>query len=210
MTRADILFPTVFLATRSQSPTVSDYNKLCKVLKYVKTNDGYGVLFRKDAGICATIYADASHGLHKNGKGQVGIVATLGSGYVGARTSKIKMITLSSTESEQMALCEGTTYARWMRKMLQDLGHVMKTPTKLYMDNDSAIWLTDKMGSFARNKHIVIRRNYTLEEIQEKIVKPLHMDTEKQSADMLTKDKSFRMLQMNMKQASMVKLAARN
>ena len=90
--------------------------------------------------------------------------------------------------------------------MLQDLGHEMKTPTKLYIDNDSAIWLTDKMGSFARNKHIIIRRNYTLEGIQEKVVRPLHMDTTKQPADMLTKDKSFRMLHMNMKQAGMVKL----
>ena len=137
LTRADILFPTVFLATRSQSPTVDDYQKLCRILKYVKRGPDYGVLFRKDAGICATVYTDASHGLHEDGKGQIGIIATLGSGYVGARSSKIKMITLSSTESEQLALCEATTYAKWMRKMLRDLGHEIKTPTKLFLDNDS-------------------------------------------------------------------------
>ena len=36
LTRADILFPTVYLATKSQSPTKSDYIKLCRVLKCAK------------------------------------------------------------------------------------------------------------------------------------------------------------------------------
>ena len=206
LTHADIPFPTLFLATRSQSPTVDDYQKLCRVLKYVKRGPEYGVLFRKDAGICATVYTDASHGLHEDGKGQIGIIATLGSGYVGARSSKIKMITLSSTESEQLALCEATTYAKWMRKMLKDLGHEMKTPTKLYMDNDSAIWLSERMGSWARNKHIMIRRNFTLEGIMMKDVRPTHIRTEQQPADMLTKDKAYRLMSENMKKIGMVKI----
>ena len=62
------------------------------------------------------------------------------------------------------------------------------------------------MGSFARNKHIVIRRNYTLEGIQEKIDKPVHLDTSKQPADMLTKDKPYRLLYFNMKQAGMERI----
>jgi hypothetical protein len=87
------------------------------------------------------------------------------------------MITLSSTESEQVALSEATTFARWMRRMLKDFGHEMKTPTKLFMDNKSAIWLTEKMGAFARNKHIMIRRNYTLEGVMDKVIKPAYMPT---------------------------------
>ena len=176
------------------------------MLKYVKLGSDYGVLFKKSAGICATIYTDASHGLHQDGKGQIGIIATLGSGYVGARTSKIKMITLSSTESEQLALCEATTYARWMRKMLKDLGHEMATPTKLHMDNDSAIWLSENMGSWARNKHIIIRRNFTLEGIKLKEVKPVHIPTAQQPADMLTKDKGYRLLMENMKKIGLEKI----
>ena len=48
LTRADILFPTVYLATKSQSPTKSDYIKLCRVLKYVKRRVNHGVTFFKD------------------------------------------------------------------------------------------------------------------------------------------------------------------
>jgi hypothetical protein len=39
-----------------------------------------------------------------------------------------------------------------MRRMLKDFGHEMKTPTKLFMDNKSAIWLSEKMGAFAKDK----------------------------------------------------------
>ena len=50
------------------------------MLKYLKTNPGYDLFFKKDAGIEATIYTDSSHGLHEDGKVHVGIRATLGSG----------------------------------------------------------------------------------------------------------------------------------
>ena len=80
----------------------------------------------------------------------------------------------------------------------------MKTPTKLFMDNQSAIWLTEKMGAFARNKHIMIRRNYTLEGVMDKVIKPAYMPTAEQPADMLTKDKPRRTLDANMKKIGLL------
>ena len=50
------------------------------------------------------------------------------------------------------------------------------------MDDESAIVLTEKNGSFARNKHVMTRRNYTREAIQERIVKPVHEATGKMVA----------------------------
>jgi hypothetical protein len=206
LTRADVLFATTYLASKSQAPVTRDYNCLCRVLKYLKTNPDYGLLFKKDAGIEATIYTDASHGLHEDGKGHIGIVATLGSGYVQVKSLKIKIVTLSSTESEGVALCEATTYARWIRAMLEAFGHKMLTPTKLYMDNESAILMAEKDGSFARNKHVMIRRNYTREGIRDKIVVPAHKSTTKMPADMLTKAKVSRLLKVDMLAAGMTEI----
>ena len=206
LTRADVLFPTVYLASRSQKPTEKDYLALCRVLKYLERSGDYGIHFKADAGIAATIYTDASHGVHPDGKGHVGMIVTLGSGYVSAKSTKIKITTLSSTESEGVVLCEATTYARWIRDMLKHLGHEMKTPTRLFMDNESAILLADKDGSFARNKHVMIRRNYTREGIQEHIVKPVHKATGKMVADMCTKIKPTSKLLVDMAASGMVKI----
>ena len=206
LTRADVLFATTYLASKSQAPVTRDCNCLCRVLKYLKTSPDYGIMFKKDAGIEATIYTDASHGLHEDGKGHIGIVATLGSGYVQVKSLKIKIVTLSSTESEGVALCEATTYARWIRAMLEAFGHKMLTPTKLFMDNESAILMAEKDGSFARNKHVLIRRNYTREEIKDKIVIPAHKSTTKMPADMLTKAKVSRLIKVDMLAAGMLEI----
>ena len=39
-----------------------------------------------------------------------------------------------------------------MRGLLRDFDHEMKTPTKLLMGNKSAMWLSEKMGAFAKDK----------------------------------------------------------
>ena len=206
LTRADVLFATTYLAPKSQAPVTRDYNCLCRVLKYLKTSPNYGIMFNKDAGIETTIYTDASHGLHEDGKGHIEIVATLGSGYVQVKSLKIKIVTLSSTESEGVALCEATTYARWIRAMLEAFGHKMLTPTELYMDNESAILMAEKDGSFARNQHVLIRRNYTREGVKDKIVIPAHKSTTTMPADMLTKAKVSRLIKVDIMAAGMMEL----
>ena len=72
-----------------------------------------------------------------------------------------------------------STWAGWVRDMLKGLGFEMKVSTKLYMDDESAILLAEKNGSFARNKHVMMRRNYPREAIQEQIVGPVHKATGK-------------------------------
>ena len=66
--------------------------------------------------------------------------------------------------------------------MLKELGFKMKVPTRLYMDNESAILLVERNGSFARNKNVMTRRSYTREAIQERIVEPVHTATRKMVA----------------------------
>ena len=90
--------------------------------------------------------------------------------------------------------------------MLKHLGHEMKNPTRLFMDNESAILLADKNGPFARNKHVIIRRNCTREGIQEHIVKPVHKATGKMVADMCTKIKPTSKLLVDMAASGMVKI----
>jgi hypothetical protein len=48
------------------------------------------------------------------------------------------IVALSTTEAEYMAACEAGKEIIWMRKMLQELGFHMTTPSVLYMDNQSA------------------------------------------------------------------------
>jgi len=192
------------MATKSQSPTREDYLKVCRIAKYFRDSPGTGVLFKRNQPIKAFLYCDSSHALYPDGRGQAGLFMTLGSGYVQARTSKLKMITLSSTESEMCAMSEGATYARWLCSILKDFGYPLNAPVKMYMDNLSAIHLMTNSGAFARNKHITIRENYAREAVSDGVITIHHKRTNEMSADMLTKFRTGRGLKSNMRDAGMV------
>jgi hypothetical protein len=204
LTRADILMPVCYMATKSQSPSHEDYLKVCRIAKYLRDRPGAGVEFKRGQPIRAFVYCDSSHALYPDGKGQNGIFLTLGSGYIHARTSKLKMVTLSSTESEMCSMSEGATYARWLTSLLRDFGYPLDAPVRMYMDNLSAIHLLTNDGAFARNKHITIRENFAKEAISDGIITVHHKRTDEMNADMLTKFKTGQGLKSNMHDAGMV------
>jgi hypothetical protein len=108
-TRADILMPVSYLATRSSNPTEEDFVKLQRIVRYIAGTIDVCLIF-KPTDMLLKVYADASHIVHMDGRGQAGIVITLGSAPIFCRSFKIKSTTRSSSESELVALEDATTY----------------------------------------------------------------------------------------------------
>ena len=123
---------------------------------------------------------------------------TFGSGSVFAKSGKLKIVTLSSTESESIVMCEDATYVVWMRDLLKFFGYNLDSPTKMYQDNLSAIWLATHNGAFSRNKHTILKRSFLKEKIEEGLIAPIHRDTDKMPADMLTKSMTRLLLHKHM------------
>jgi len=209
MTRADILYSCTIVASKISNPSIEDLNDLFRILYYVASNPDYGILYKGGVDVNVKVYTDASHGTHRDGKGHGGIVITMGSGYVFAKSGKLKSVTLSSTESEGYMLCEGATYVVWVRELLSFYGYRMDKPTKMYQDNLSTIWLATHEGSFAKNKHTIVKRAYVKERIDEKELVMMHCDTERMSADMETKPLAKKLLQKHMESIGLVSIGTR-
>jgi hypothetical protein len=162
-----------------------------RILKYLRDTKVQAIYFKggeEIKGIGLRVYCDASHGTHADGKGHGGIIVTMGSGYVHARSTKVKMITLSSTETEQYVMCEATTYAIWGRAMMRMMGFPSTlSPCKMYQDNAAAIGMTRRNGTFARTKHIMIRKSFTRDAVENGDTKWHCKRTENLMPDMLTK-----------------------
>ena len=139
LTRADILMAVTFLASKSKSPTEAHLKHARRILRYIEEMPNIGIIYKYKSGMYLRVYCDASHGLHEDGKGVIGIIIMMGSGYIYAKSGKIKIATLSSTESEGRAMKEAGTYIVWAREMLYFFGYRMEVPTKLFQDNLSAI-----------------------------------------------------------------------
>ena len=192
LTRADILFACVYLATFTSAPTMSHYLHACRLLRYVSDSPNYGVLFRRQAGpdahqVVCRVYSDGAEGTHASGHGQCGIFVTLGSGYICARSSKVTMVTLSASEVERFALAEGGTYAVFMHAIIPRFGHTLAGPIRLHMDSTSAEASTSREGPFSRNKHILYKKGFVRELKEAGIVDTVHTAGPELCADMLTK-----------------------
>src|SRR6218665_294510 len=91
------------------------------------------------------------------------------------------MVTLSSTESEYIALTEAAQEALWMRRLLEELDQEVVKQTVLFEDNQSCIKLLQNEKSSHRTKHFV-RDLYKSKELDVK-----YCPSERMIDDLLTK-----------------------
>lgn len=86
-----------------------------------------------------------------------------------------------------MALAATTQESIWWRGFIGELWG-QKLAMLIRCDNKSAISLAEKeMGYSPRSKHIDIRHHFVREQIEMKCIKLLHVSSEQQVADVLTK-----------------------
>ena len=114
------------------------------------------------------------------------MMLTLGGGSVLAKSSKQKIVTKSSTESELVAITDSIGEIIWLRNFLVEQGYLMP-PAVLFQDNMSTIALCEKGEAGHRTKHIKIRNFFIKELIDSGEVVIRHMPTDDMVADVLTK-----------------------
>jgi hypothetical protein len=188
-TRPESLATCTYLATRCHAPTRGDYAKLVRLLTYWHNTPTHGLVFGK-AGTTPIlrVYVDASHGVHSDGKGVGGIIASLGSAPILAKSYKLKHVTLSSTESELSATSEAVAHIIYLRRLLEEIGYKQSLPTAVFQDNQSTL-IMHKTGSgnHKRTKHMHVRLGFVKEHVELGNIRLIYCPTGDMLADMLTK-----------------------
>jgi hypothetical protein len=190
--RVDIVKECNFLATLATNPGPKAHAKLLKLLNYLNRTSGYHLLLGVDEVKCV-IYADASYGVHRNGRSHTGIVVAVGetNGTVIVKSSIQKLVTLSSTEAELVAAVEATKMGINLSKLLLDLGFgndIGFNLIRLKQDNTSAISIAiSGEGVTARTKHFLIRYGFIKDMYDQNMLAVDHIPTDRMLADYLTK-----------------------
>lgn len=195
-TRPDLSFTVGILSTRCSDPNVHHMIQAIRMLKYIATSPDMAIVF-KVGQAKPTIYADASHATHHDGMGHGCLIVKVGTGLIYCKSYKLKLVTLSSTESEHVVLCDAATLAEWLIPMFTFMS--IRAPyVDVLQDNTSAIWLSENEGNFARNKHILIRRNKAKEAVLNGIIKITYTPTATMIADLGTKPLTLRQMLIHM------------
>ena len=132
-------------------------------------------------------YTDASFAVHPDMKSHTGYIMTLGKGAVIASSTKQKINTKSSTESELVVAGNATTPLLWSKWFMEEQGYNIKPI--MYQDNQSSMKLEQngKESSSKRTRHINIRYFFITDCIARKELKVGYCPTDDMIADYLTK-----------------------
>jgi hypothetical protein len=132
-------------------------------------------------------YIDASYGVHADGKGHTGVFISLCKGGIHVKSSKQKINSKSSTESELIGLSDGLSQVIWTRDFLCAQGYNISAAV-IYQDNKSTIVMANRGASTSeRTRHIGLRYFFVKDRVDSGEVTIQYLPTENMIADILTK-----------------------
>jgi hypothetical protein len=191
MTRDDIKQSLSYTASAMKQATPHHMSQAIRTLSYLLSTPTLGRTFGGNSSGSLNLWAtaDASYACHNDRKSHFGITMHLGtnSGSFHSVSKKAKVMALSSTEAEYIALFEAGKLVAWARQFLQDLGFPQLSPTVIYEDNLSTIRLVTHGNDKGKTKHMDVRFHYIRELVESGKVQLEHKSTILMIADMLTK-----------------------
>ena len=187
-TRPDIMYALSRCAQQCRRPTKKDLRRVIRIFCYIAGTKTHGLRFQK-GDVVLWCHVDSSHNSYPDSKGHMGYSFSLGENDAAfyCKSSKLKLTTLSSTESEYVALCEACRDAVWLRRLLRDIGFPQNRPTVMFEDNMSCIDMVHGKSNHKASKHINPKFHFTCEQVKKGKVVVHHKDTKLMVADMLTK-----------------------
>jgi hypothetical protein len=135
-------------------------------------------------------YVDASFAVHPNMRGHTGGGLTMGRGFPISVSTKQKLNTRSSTESELVGVDDMMPIICWTRYLLLSQGYgIIVIENLLLQDNKSSILLEQngRASSGKRTRHINIRYFFITDRVNMKEISIDWCPTKEMVADFMTK-----------------------
>uniref|UniRef100_A0A5B6Z677 Putative polyprotein n=1 Tax=Davidia involucrata TaxID=16924 RepID=A0A5B6Z677_DAVIN len=192
-TRPDIAYAVGVVSQFMHDPCTTHLDAVYRILKYLKSAPGKGVLFSNHGHLELEAFTDADWaGSINDRRSTSGYCTLVGGNLVTWRSKKQSVVARSSAEAEYRAMAHGICELIWLQTLLRDLGIVCNKSMRLYCDNKSAINIAHNPVQHDRTKHIEIDRHFIKEKLNEGMICTPFVKSEDQLADVFTKGLSSR------------------
>jgi Reverse transcriptase (RNA-dependent DNA polymerase) len=189
-TRPDIAAAVGILSQKVSNPTQTDYVEVRRVIRYLNgTKDLQLKLSDKKSCGQMDLYSDASWAEDPNERKSItGYCCRINGGTVSWCSRKQDVISLSSMESEYIALSECCKEFKWV-KMLMNSFDKFVVPGKVlvYTDSQSSMKFIANQKFSNRSKHIDTKYHYVKNLVESREIELKYCSTDVNVADMLTK-----------------------
>jgi len=187
-TRPDILYAVGVVSRYMEHPTTTHLKAAKRILRYIKGTTNLGLYYSVSNDYKLVGYCDSDWGGDADDrKSTSGFVFYIGNTAFTWMSKKQPIVTLSTCEAEYVAATSCVCHAIWLRNLLKELNLPQKEPTKILVDNKSAIALAKNPVFHDRSKHIDTRYHYIRECVSNNNVKLDYVKTHDQVADIFTK-----------------------
>jgi hypothetical protein len=190
-TRPDIAYAVYRLGSYMSNPNMSHWSAAKRILRYLSGTRDYGITYRankpeKDENHFLG-YSDASYANNDDLTSVSGNVFLMSGGAISWSSKKQNNVSLSTTESEYIALADATREIMWLRNLFKGLGYEQPKPTILYGDNSGSLAIAKNPQYHKRTKHFDTKHHYIRQKVKTNEVEVLYCPTSNMTADIFTK-----------------------
>ena len=119
MSRSDITNAVRAVSRHSNSPVKLHWKAVLQIIRYLLGTKDLSLTFEWGSGLEISLFADANYAEKTDGRRSVsGVAVTLGRSSVSWFSSTQKIVTLSTTETEYIALGDGVKEALFVKGVL--------------------------------------------------------------------------------------------
>lgn len=205
-TRPDIVYSVNVLSQFVSDPRHNHMEAATRILRYLKSTPGQGILLPKEGGSNLVAYSDSDWlGCPDSRRSRTGYLLILGGAPISWKSKKQSVVSRSSAEAEYRAMATTVSEILWIRWLLRELELTQDQPTSLFCDNQAARHIANNPVYHERTKHVEMDCFFVRERVESKEIQPRQIDTKAQIADLFTKALGSQQLQF-----LLVKLGIRN
>ncbi|RVW12197.1 Retrovirus-related Pol polyprotein from transposon RE1 [Vitis vinifera] len=169
-------------------PTSAHWLSVKRILRYLQGTMQDGLLLSPSTNLTIKGFSDANWGAQLDDRrSSNGYLVYLGGNLVSWSSTKQKVVSHSSAESEYCGLALATAEIIWMQALLQELCVPIPAIPLLWYDNISAYHMAKNPVFHARTKHIEIDLHFIRDQVIRGKIQLHFVPTEDQPADLLTK-----------------------
>ncbi|XP_070044037.1 uncharacterized mitochondrial protein AtMg00810-like [Nicotiana tomentosiformis] len=188
VTRPDISFPVSVVSQFMDSLCDSHWDAVVRILRYIKSAPGKGLLFEDRGHEQIVGYTDADWtGSPFDRRSTSGYCVLVGGNLVSWKSKKQNVVARSSAEAEYRAMAMATCELVWVKQLLKELKFGEISKMELVCDNQAALHIASNPVFHERTKHIEIDCHFVREKILSGDIVTKFVKSNDQLADIFTK-----------------------
>ena len=190
-TRPDISNAVRAVARYYASPKLIHWRTALGILGYVRRTSSLGITFYRGsvAGLSLQVFSDADYASKATDRRSVsGGLIMCGGGCVSWFSRTQKCVTLSTAEAEYVAITDVLKEVLFLRQVWRFMLPELVMPCiPVFEDNQGAIQIAKNPVTNSNSKHIDVRHHFIRELVARKEISLIHVASEFQHADFMTK-----------------------